>query len=188
MDGRRFAPGDVLEGILAGVPVVLEEVVGEALSETVAWSGWFHRRKPEALVVVWPSTGGLFAWQPGAPEALNARQPPTWRMPIRHVGGLEPDPAWDFPIPPDRQAFSCTHVIDEGHVILWVAREVDDARGEDWTAICGSRTHDAHDIRAVHLAHLVRSAPSLRRLTDLALDESAARTDVYAPWIRARLS
>ena len=78
MSGRSLTPGDVLEDVLAGVPVVLEEVREEALAETVAWSGWFHRRKPEALAIVWPTTSGLFPWQPGAPAILDTAQPPGW--------------------------------------------------------------------------------------------------------------
>lgn len=42
-------------------------------------------------------------------------------------------------------------------------------------------------MRVVHLAHLVRSAPSLRRIADLALDEEAWRDDPDSPWKRAEL-
>lgn len=185
MAGRRLAPGDVLEGVLAGVPVVVERVADEALDETVTWSGWFHRRKPEALAIVWPTTSGLFAWQPGAPETLDERQPRAWREPIRHTGGVGVDPEWPFPVPPDRLAFSCSHVVDDGRDVLWAARETDDERGEDWTAHCGTHEHDAPDVRLVHLAHLVRSAPSLRELSGLALDQQASRSHVDEAWCTA---
>lgn len=98
MKGRRLAPGDALEDVLAGVPVAVEQVADDALRETVAWSGWFHRRKPEALAIVWPDKEGVFAWQPGAPEALDQLQPRAWRVPIDHSGGLAQDPVWDFPV------------------------------------------------------------------------------------------
>jgi hypothetical protein len=188
MEGRLFGPGDVLEAVLAGVPVLLEEVADEALRETVTCSGWFHRRKPEALMVVWPSTSGLFAWQPGAPEVLDELQPGKWRNPIRHTGGVAPDPAWEFPVPPDRLAFSCKHVMEEGQAILWAARETDEIRGEDWSIHCGAGDHDSDDLRVVHLAHLVRSAPSLRQLADLGLDEAATRADVDTAWETAGMS
>jgi hypothetical protein len=185
--GRRLAPGDVLEGVLAGVPLTLERVADDALRETVTWSGWFHRHKPEALMIVWPSTSGLFAWQPGAPPVLDELQPPAWRVPIQHTGGVEADPEWTFPVPPDRLAFSCTHVVDEGQVVLWAAREVDDERGEDWSAHCGGEQHPTDELRAVHLAHLVRAAPSLRELAGLGLDEQAVRVDPDSPWQRSPL-
>jgi hypothetical protein len=42
-------------------------------------------------------------------------------------------------------------------------------------------------MRVVHLAHLVRSAPSLRRIADLTLDEEAWRNDTDSPWQRGKL-
>jgi hypothetical protein len=188
MAGRRLAPGDVLEDVLAGVPVVVEQVADEALGTTVTWSRWFHRRKPEALVIVWPSTAGLFAWQPGAPAVLDERQPPAWRAPIQHVGGVGVDPEWAFPVPPEQLAFSCTHVVDEGQAVLWAAREADDERGEDWSIHCGAGGHATEEMRLVHLAHLVRAAPSLRELSRLGLGEEAVRDDGDAAWQTAPLA
>jgi len=180
--GLRLAPGDALEDVLAGVPVAVEQVSDTALPETVTWSGWFHRRKPEALAIVWPDRRGLFAWQPGAPAILEELQPRGWRVPIEHTGGLATDPPWDFPVPPDHRAFSCTHVVDEGEAVLWAARQSDEARGEDWSIHCGADGHATDDLRVVHLAHLVRSAPSLRSISNLGLDEQAWRTGPDAAW------
>ena len=42
-------------------------------------------------------------------------------------------------------------------------------------------------MRVVHLAHLVRSAPSLGELSNLGLDEEALRTDPDSAWTVARL-
>jgi hypothetical protein len=188
MHGLRLAPGDELEDVLAGVPVAVERVSETGLLETVTWSGWFHRRKPEALAIVWPDRNGLFAWQPGAPGILEELQPGGWRVPIEHTGGLATDPAWDFPVPPDHKTFSCTHVVDGGEAVLWAARESDEARGEDWSIHCGATDHETEDMRIVHLAHLVRSAPSLRHISNLGLDEEALRIDADSPWKTARLS
>lgn len=187
MDGLRLEPGDALEDVLAGVPVAAERVVDFALAETVTWSGWFHRRKPEALAIVWPDRNGVFGWQPGAPSILEDLQPTAWRVPIDHTDGLAPDPTWDFPVPPDHRAFSCSHVVDDGEAVLWAARQTDDQRSEDWSIHCGADGHATDDMRVVHLAHLVRSAPSLRRIADLALDEEAWRDNPDSPWKRAEL-
>lgn len=187
MNGRRLAAGDALEQVLAGVPVAIEQVAAGALRETVTWSGWFHRRKPEALAIVWPDTSGVFAWQPGAPAILDELQPRGWRDPITHTGGLAADPAWHFPVAPDHRAFSCTHVVDDGEAVLWAARESDVTRGEDWSIHCGAEGHETDDMRVVHLAHLVRSAPSLRELSNLGVDEEALRADPDSPWATAAL-
>ena len=187
MDGLRLSPGDALEDVLAGVPVAVEQVAEDALGETVTWSGWFHRRRPEALMIVWPDRSGVFAWQPGAPEVLDELQPREWRVPAQHREGLSIEPAWPFPVPPDREAFSCTHVVDEGAAVLWVARESDSSRGEDWSIHCGAPDHAMDDMRMVHLAHLVRSAPSLRAISSLGLDEEAERGDVDSPWVTGPL-
>lgn len=188
IDGLRLAPGDELEDVLAGVPVAVEQVSDAALPETVTWAGWFQRRKPEALAIVWPDRRGVFAWQPGAPEVLDVVQPHGWRVPIEHTGGLATDPTWDFPIPPEQRVFSCTHVVDDGEAVLWAARERDAERGEDWSIHCGATGHATDDMRIVHLAHLVRSSPSLRQISDLGLDVEAWRTDPDADWETAPLS
>lgn len=182
MNGRRLAPGDVLEGVLAGVPVVIEAVSDEALTETVTWSEWFNRRRSEALMIIWPSTSGIFGWQPGAPYGLDERQPPSWRQPITHAGGVAADPVWNFPVPPDRMAFSCTHVIDDGEAVLWAARQSDPERGEDWSLHCGADHHSTDQMRMAHLAHITRSAPSVRNLSGLEVDAEAWRTDVDSAW------
>lgn len=187
LDGLRLTPGDAVESVLAGVPVAVEQISDAALQETVSWSGWFHRRKPEAVALVWPDRQGVFAWQPGGPDVLDERQPRAWRVPIEHVGGLAVDPVWGFPVPPEQRVFSCTHVVDQGDSVLWAARERHAQRGEDWSVHCGAAGHSTEDMRVVHLAHLVRSAPSLRDLSGLALGLEARRDHTDAGWQTAPL-
>lgn len=182
MGGLRLAPGDHLEDVLAGVPVAVEQVAESALEETVAWSGWFHRRAPEALVLVWPDRNGVFPWQPGAPAAIHDRQPAAWRVPFAHAGPLAADPPWDFPVDPDHLAFACTHVLDHGAAVRAVYRQRDAERGEDWTLLCGPSEHRVEEIRVAHIAHLVRSAPSVHALHRLALGAMAWRNDTDASW------
>ena len=112
-----------LRNVLGGVPLVVERASATALKDAVTWSGWFHRREPRALVLVWPTTGGIFAWQPGAPEALNEAQPPSWREAIVHTGGVAAVPIWAFPVPEDHVCLTCRHVLEEEVPILWVARD-----------------------------------------------------------------
>lgn len=183
LDGRRFEPGDVLEDVLGGVPVVLARVSARGLEETVTWSGWFHRRRPEALMVVWPTTSAIFAWQPGAPAVLDELQPVAWREPVELSGALALDPGWSFPVPPDAAALTCRHVSEEGAPVLWVARESDRSRGEDWSLHCGAPGHGTDEIVVMHLAHLVRGAPSVRELATLPLDWEAERTAVDGAWV-----
>ena len=42
--------------------------------------------------------------------------------------------------------------------------------------------HERDEMRIVHLAHLVRAAPSLREVSDLPMDHEADRPDVDAAW------
>ena len=188
MQGLRLAPGDAIEDVLAGVPVAVERVSETGRHETVTWAGWFQRCEPEAWALVWPDRRGVFAWQPGASQALDELQPRRWRVPLQHTGGLASDPSWDFPVAPDERVFSCTHVVDDGAAVLWAARQQDDGRGEDWSIHCGATGHPTDELRVVHLAHLVRSAPSLRQISDLGLDEEALRDDPDSPWMRSRLA
>lgn len=181
--GRQFAAGDVLEDVLGRVPVVLAQASVDGLEQTVTWASWFQRRPVEALVVVWPSTSAVFAWQPGAPDELDERQPPSWREPLDLRGPIARDPEWAFPVPPDLRALTCTHVTDEGAPVLWVGRESDPSRGEDWSLHCGGKGHVDDAIVVAHLAHLVRGAPSVRELADLPLDWEAHRPDVDSEWV-----
>lgn len=186
LEGRRLAPGDVLEGVLGGAPVAVAAASSYALAEVVTWSGWFHRRRPDALVLVWPTTSGVFAWQPGAPAVLDELQPVEWREPVAPLGPLAADPPWDFPVPPDDTAFSCEHVVEHGRPVLLVARQSSGFRSEDWTIHCGEAHYDSQMV-STHIAHLVRGAPSLRDLADLPLEWTAERTDVDSPWITRAL-
>lgn len=188
LEGRRLRPGDVLEDVLPGVPVLVARASPAARRGVLLWAGWFHRRVPEALVVVWPTRSGLFPWQPGAPAVLGELQPPRWRAPLVVPEGVATDPPWPFPVPPEHGVFTCTHVAEDGAAVLWVARQRDPDRGEDWTIHCGGAGHDLDDSCIVHLAHLVRSAPSLREVADLGLDYEAERATTDAGWVASRLA
>lgn len=184
--GRRFASGDLLESVLAGVPVLLEQVTEHALHDTVIWSGWFHRREPSALAVVWPDRRGIFAWQPGAPAVLDDEQPPEWRVPAPRTGALAVEPPWPFALPPEHEVVTCTHVIERGDAVLRVWRGTMVGSGDHWIFDCGDPDHQLDEMALVHLAHLVRGAPGIRQLGDLATGTEARRTDAASRWVRRR--
>ncbi len=182
--GHRFdTPGQLVEAALARVAVTVEPLTEDGLRQTVTWSGWFHRRSPRAVQLVWPDTAGVFAWQDGAPDVLDRRQPPTWREPGPRTGFLAPVPAWVMPVPGEALVFSCTHVLEDGEPVLFATREPAAERGEDWTFHCGKNGHSTDTIRLTHLHHIVAAAPSVAdQLSDLPLEHSAARDGSDEPW------
>lgn len=187
--GQRLTPGMAVEGVIGGFPVAVEALTPEAVDETATYSGWFHRRRVDVVQLVWTDLDGVWPWQPGAHELTRERQPESWRVPSSRTGALATDPAWVMPTPADTLVFSCVHVVEEGAVVSHVTRERDPKRGEDWQILCDGQHAEltAEDIRLVHLAHMVRAAPSLRDLQDLDLDECADRPNPWEPWQRSAL-
>jgi hypothetical protein len=186
LSGARFGAGACLEGVLSNVPLVVDELSEVGLERTVTWSRWFHRRPVDAVQLVWPDTSGRFAWQPGSAEVLDNLQPPDWREQHLRTGAFAVDPVWPLPVPPDTLAFVCRHVDDDGDIIRFVARERVPDRGEDWTFHCGVPDHEEEDVVLSHIAHVLRSAPSVRAVADLGLDESASRDDDDDVWERGQ--
>lgn len=186
--GFRFEPGTTAEDLISSWPVIADPLSPQGLDETVLWSRWFHRRPVEALQLVWPSTRGIFSWQPGSSRDAAAAQPAQWRLPQDRVGALAADPPWPFPVPSDHIAAACAHIVEEGAPVSSVARLADEGRGEDWLFLCELAGHDETAIRGSHLAHLVRSAPSLHLLADLGPDEQADRETCWSPWVRRKVA
>lgn len=180
--GERFVPGDLVEDVIGRVPVLVEALTERALEETVLSSAWLHRRTTPAVQLVWPDVHGVFGWQPGGSDLSVERQPEQWRVAVPRTGAIAPEPTSPFPVPAETLAFSCVHVVDQADVVRYVAREPDPKRGEDWTVTCGAEhPNGTEEMRLLHLSHLVRAAPSLRRL-DLALGECAYRPEVGQAW------
>lgn len=76
-EGGEIAPGARVAGLLGGD---FECLIGEASSERVAdymhWARWLYKGHPfRAYQIIWPSTTGVFPWEPGASDWLIARQP-----------------------------------------------------------------------------------------------------------------
>jgi hypothetical protein len=134
---------------------------------------------------VWPSTKGIFAWQPGGSAAVEAAQPASWRFPQTRQGALAADPPWPYPAAPDDLAVACDHVVDEGAPPNVVQR-VEDTGEEQWQFLCSSDNHDLEQLRAYHFAHLARRMPSLLDLQDLGRGQRAVRETCWSPWVRER--
>jgi hypothetical protein len=181
--GAVLRPGELYEDVLGGVPVTVEELTTQTRSRTVTWSSWFHRLDVPALQVVWPDLEGVFAWQ-GADLVVEESQPPAWRVPGPRSGALAPTPSWPFPVPRDVLAFTCKHVVEGQAPALYVQRDRDDERGEDWSVSCGVEHPDKSDLVLAHLSHLVTRSPGLREVADLPLDHRAERADARSPWRR----
>jgi Domain of unknown function (DUF4262) len=186
--GLQVQPGDVIETVLLNAPVVVDEVSAAGLQHIGSWSAWFHRTSVPALQLVWPTTSGVFAWQPGALPELDELQPVPWRVPRLRSGALGIDPAWPLPTDPDTTVIVCTHMRHENEPIRFVARTHDAEGVERWDFHCGRDHGDGIDqLLTEHVAHTVRAAPSLREIADLAVGEFAERDDAFSPWRRGML-
>lgn len=185
MAGHHVRPGDGIEGALNHAPVYVESLSEHGLSEVPLWAHWFHRRRVEALALVWPTTSAIFGWQPGAPADLDARQPVAWRVPASRAGGFDVDPPWPLPVPADTLALVCDHVNEQGAPVCFVARKPDPDRGEGWTLHCGQEHPEGQSaLVGEHISHRLRAAPSVRQIADLRLGEIAWRKDPFSPWRR----
>lgn len=179
--GMRFAPGDVVEDLVPGSPVAVEAITDDAAPQLLRWSSWFHRRPARGLALVWPDDDGLFAWQHGASAQLDDAQPPAWRVPHEHGGGLAVQPRWPFACAPDHPVTLCPCVALGGPV-RWVRRPPgDDA--QPWTVDCGD-VHDEAELVEARLLDVVRLAPSVRELADLTPGIGADRPEVGWEWRR----
>ncbi len=186
--GLRVRPGDVLETVLSNVPVTVDEVSDVGRQRIGLRSAWFHRAPVPALQLVWPTTSGIFAWQPGAPRELEMLQPPAWRVPRPRSGALCVDPPWPLPARPDTRVIVCTHMRHENEPIRFVVRTQDERGAELWDFHCGGGHGEGIDeFVTEHIAHTLRAAPSLREIADLGVGEYAEREDAFSPWRRAVL-
>ncbi|MGB9110243.1 MAG: DUF4262 domain-containing protein [Telluria sp.] len=76
-EGRVIAPGARIAGLLGGD---FECLIGAASPDKVTdymhWASWLYKGELfRAYQIIWPSTTGVFPWEPGASDWLVARQP-----------------------------------------------------------------------------------------------------------------
>jgi hypothetical protein len=167
LEGYALVPGQIVEGALARVPLVVDELLP---TDRLGWSGWFHGRQVPALQLVWPSPVGDFVWD--SPE-----QPAAWRVPVERSA-----PEWTLPATPGQPVYVCTHVAEDGEPVMRVVRDVQ----EEWQVLCDADHVD--DTRAVvwHLSHVAKTSPSLLAV-QLPPGHTVWRDAPWLPWQTARL-
>lgn len=74
--GETFRIGDTIDGLLQGFAVVLRPVRQELIEPHFGWDLWFYdgQEFPTAQLV-WPSTSGVWPWEPSASHDFRVRQP-----------------------------------------------------------------------------------------------------------------
>lgn len=74
--GERFQPGVLYLGFLEGFAVQFGPVNREFREEYMRSATWLHEGANfDALQLIWPSTTGVWPWDPEASEWLRANQP-----------------------------------------------------------------------------------------------------------------
>jgi hypothetical protein len=74
--GERFAAGTRHEGFLEGFTVQFEAVSADHFDDYLGWDKWVYAGKDfRVLQIVYPSTDGIWPWEPGASEWFRERQP-----------------------------------------------------------------------------------------------------------------
>lgn len=167
LEGFPLVPGQVVEGALARVPLVVDELVS---GDLLSWSRWFHRRDVPALQLVWPDAVGDFDWD-------SPQQPASWRVPVERG-----TPEWTLPATPGQPAYVCTHVAEDGEPVMRVVRDAQ----EEWQVLCDQDHYDQTHAVVWHLSHVVKTSPTLLSV-DLPLGHTAWRDAPWLPWQTARL-
>jgi hypothetical protein len=74
--GERFRVGDTIDGLLEGFKVVLRPVRDDFIEPHFGWDIWLYdgMQFPVAQLV-WPTTSGVWPWDPNASDDFRARQP-----------------------------------------------------------------------------------------------------------------
>jgi hypothetical protein len=74
--GVRFVLGVRYEGFLEGFQVQFEVVMPEHFDEYLGWAKWLYSGKSfEALQIIYPTTDGIWPWDPGVSDWFRQRQP-----------------------------------------------------------------------------------------------------------------
>ena len=89
-----------------------------------------------------------------------------------------------MPFPDELGVICCRCVLEKSAAVLFVSHA-----GNDWQMYCSDRNHDfndevamRHDLRVVHMAHLIARDPTLNEISNLPVDMGAERDAIGAAW------
>lgn len=81
-NGKNFFAGKFYSDFLEGFDVFLIEANDVARKDYAVWADWYHERtKFPLLQCVWPTTSGIWPWQPEASEQFKSNQPILGKLP-----------------------------------------------------------------------------------------------------------
>jgi hypothetical protein len=84
--GERFKAGVMVDGLLDGFGVTFRAVSPEHVLAHFGWALWYYDHEPfPTLQLVFPTTAGVWPWDPEASEFLRTQQPLLETAPL---------PAW----------------------------------------------------------------------------------------------
>ncbi|WP_026224985.1 DUF4262 domain-containing protein [Methyloversatilis thermotolerans] len=74
--GTRFVRGEPCDGFLEGFPVLIEPAKKARVAPyMLGCARYYGRRAFTAVQIVYPTTRGVWPWEPGASQAFRALQP-----------------------------------------------------------------------------------------------------------------
>jgi hypothetical protein len=74
--GERFLAGSQYEGFLEGFKVQFEVVASRHFDDYLGWNKWLYGGKNfEVFQIIYPTTDGVWPWQPTASGWFRQRQP-----------------------------------------------------------------------------------------------------------------
>lgn len=74
--GERFRAGDMLHGLLKGFQVMFRPILPGHVKAHFRWASWYHEGSPfPTLRLLFPSTAGVWPWDPNASEIVRTQQP-----------------------------------------------------------------------------------------------------------------
>jgi hypothetical protein len=74
--GERYRVGDMLDGLLEGFQVTFRRVSPEHVVAHFGWALWYYDGQPfPVLQLVFPTTAGIWPWDPDASEFVRTQQP-----------------------------------------------------------------------------------------------------------------
>jgi hypothetical protein len=173
--GERFRTGERYSGFLDGFPVQFESVAPQHFDENLGWNKWLYGGNTfEALQIIYPTTEGVWPWEPAASEWFRQRQP----ILNDHLseGGL----TWPFDQARNVAAVSDALVVNRSAPILRVIHYSED---HSWAFLSGA-PFEVENGKLIGMGTALGLDPTLRSIADLPPGWSATRMGVGDEWVR----